>query len=423
MSESPQKAWSPTRGTAPFSRYRASGAEWPTQIPAHWGWHRLGNLISVVRGEQLPTDRTQRAGETPVHGANGVIGYTDRQSTTGSALVLGYRDWDGQVRLVDGPVWVADNAWVVRPKENRVLWEFLPYLVQAVADARWAPKDARALVTKGMIENTGVGIPPLEEQSQITAFLDRECARLATVIEGKGKLLGLLAEKRDAVAWTATTKGLGSSTHLKESGWPHLGQVPSHWGICPMWTLFRLRRGVALEPGAVLPNAKPGLYPVYSANPTGPVGSLQRGYGKPYVVSDAASLAWMTDGMQAGSVLSPRQPFVFTNVCVAATPRTDEVEPRYYMHLLNALAPYRRRDDINPRLRRHEMAEIRVPVPPLAEQQAIADHIEREQGTLDDVVGRIQRQVDLLKEYRSALIRAAVTGEIDVCGGVPEGGG
>lgn len=404
----------------PYPEYQCLGPEWPRQAPSRWRPAILRCVLSLRRGGPLPAGGMGKTGRYPVYGANRTIGSCSESNIEQRCLLVGRRDADSAVRMVAPGGWATENTWILTPNRDYLDFWYAYYLMQSVSLEGWVPGTQRTLITAEMLTDRRVGLPPLAEQRAIAVFLHEQVGKLHALSERKGRLVALLGERRRAFVRQAVTRGMDPSASLNASGDPWLGDTPAHWRVQPVWSLLHLRRGRPIGAGEVAGQDGHGLYPVYSSNHYGPLG-----YAKPVFdeqVSDPGTLAVTTDGPHAGTVFLPPQPFLTTNVCVSATPRSEVVEPHYYLYLLNAMLGSFVKGTVHPRIGRAEMAEIRVPVPPPAEQRVIADAIEREHRTVDETVAKLQRQMGLLEEYRSALVAAAVTGEIDVRAAAPTGG-
>ena len=261
--------------------------------------------------------------------------------------------------------------------------------------------------------------PSLPEQSAIADFLDRETAKIDTLVAKKRALIERLKEKRTALISRTVTRGLppdaaraaGLDPHpkLKPSGIDWLGDVPEHWTVTAAWHQFFLGRGRVISHEDI--SADPGDYPIYSSQTEneGVMGSIST------YDFDGKYITWTTDGANAGTVFARQGRFNCTNVCgtlKAKNPaRTDIKFVTYTLSLATAEFV---RHDINPKLMNNVMKGIRVPFPPVEEQQAIADFLDRETAKIDRMVAKVETAIDRLREYRTALITAAVTGKIDV---------
>ncbi|SEJ30671.1 type I restriction enzyme, S subunit [Azotobacter beijerinckii] len=94
-------------------------------------------------------------------------------------------------------------------------------------------------ISRGLLGNIRIVIPPLVEQTQVARFLDHETARIDGLIAEQQRLIELLKEKRQAVISHAVTKGLDPSVPMKDSGVEWLGEVPAHWRSHRVKRLFR----------------------------------------------------------------------------------------------------------------------------------------------------------------------------------------
>jgi type I restriction enzyme S subunit len=254
--------------------------------------------------------------------------------------------------------------------------------------------------------------PPLSEQHAIAAFLDRETARIDALIRKQERLIELLEEKRAALISHTVTKGLDPDVEMKDSGIEWLGEIPAHWGITRVWTLFELGRGRVISAEEVQDN--PGPYPVYSSQTAG-----QGAFG--YIDTfdfEGIYLTWTTDGANAGTVFYREGKFNCTNVCGTLKATAKDVEPKFFAYALNTATSFFVRHDINPKLMNNVMARIKVQVPPPSEQCAIAAYLDRETARIDALIDKTEAMIERLQEYRTALISAAVTGKIDVRGEV-----
>ncbi|HOE41823.1 MAG TPA: hypothetical protein PLB25_09380 [Rhodoferax sp.] len=98
------------------------------------------------------------------------------------------------------------------------------------------------------MRNILLGMPPLPEQTQIAAFLDRETAKIDALVAEQRRLMALLKEKRQAVISHAVTRGLNPNAPLKPSGIDWLGNVPEHWEMKPLRMIANVVRGASPRP-------------------------------------------------------------------------------------------------------------------------------------------------------------------------------
>jgi len=276
--------------------------------------------------------------------------------------------------------------------------------------------------------------PSLNEQLIIAAFLDRETARIDALIAKKERLIALLEEKRAALITQAVAKGLNPNVPMKDSGIEWLGEIPAHWETKRLKFVARLESGHTPSRSA----------PEYWVNCTIPWVSLADvGKLRDQTVdvinetSEKISELGMANSaarlLPAGTVILSRTASVgFSSIlgCPMATTQdfanwvcSSSLSPRYLLYCFRAMQGEFKRltmGSTHQTIYMPDIAKFAVPVPPLAEQQAICQHISNHCTSVDSLVGKIRGVNERLKERRAALITAAVTGQIDVRGEVAE---
>jgi len=250
--------------------------------------------------------------------------------------------------------------------------------------------------------------PSETEQAVIADFLDRETSKADELMAKYEGLIERLEEKRLALISAAVTKGLDFAAPMKDSGGVGVEEVPVHWGVAAVWMLFEIGRGRVISHDDI--RANPGDYPVYSSQTEangemGKIGTFD---------FDGDYLTWTTDGANAGSVFERHGRFNCTNVCGTLKPRSMVASLTYFQYALNIATKYFVRLDINPKLMNDVMARIRLPLPPADEQMKIVAHLGAALASIRILRERMESAITLLREHRSALIAASVTGQIDV---------
>ena len=273
-----------------------------------------------------------------------------------------------------------------------------------------------------MIGQIVVPVPPLPEQTQIAAFLDRETAKIDELVAEQRRLMELLKEKRQAVISHAVTKGLNPDAPMKPSGIEWLGDVPAHWEVSPLkrfaeiidckhFTVEFLDEGFPIVSIRELRNdqidlcnakltsrrewdfLREGRTPqrgdmIFCRNASvGAVGYV--GFDDPFCMGQDECLI-------RPNVASPFMHYQLTSSLVRC-----QIEA----FLVGAT------------IRRANVEEIRglvVVNPPADEQQSIACFLDHSTAKLDSLTAEALHAIDLLQERRTALISAAVTGQIDV---------
>ncbi|MGM0578323.1 MAG: restriction endonuclease subunit S [Myxococcota bacterium] len=288
-------------------------------------------------------------------------------------------------------------------------------------------------VPEGFIKNFRISLPPCSVQRAIADFLDRKTAAIDALIADKERLLALLAEKRAALIHRAVTKGLDPDVPMKDSGIPWIGEVPAHWEV----KRLKFHMSDVVDCLHSTPEYREdGSFPAIRTADLIPgrldVAGAQR-------VDDEAFLARIRRlKPQAGDIIYSREGERYgmaalvppeTELCLAQRVmmlRThDEHDARFVMWALNSAAVFHqvRQDTVgatSPRVNIETIRNAWLAVPPLGEQRGIGDAVEAGIEAVDDATELIQAHIDKLREYRQALITAAVTGQIDVTGQAEE---
>ena len=325
---------------------------------------------------------------------------------------------------------------VMRPAESLnprfLLYSLLtPDFVGAVDASTFGAKMPRA--SWDFIGSLEIGIPPIEDQSIITNYLDREIARIDRLIVEKERMLALLEEKRVALISRAVTRGLNPDFPLKSSGLEWLGEIPAHWEI----------RRIKFVAGVL----EQGSSPVAANMPAGPdelgilkLSAVSKGRFKR---EENKALRSMDEeeqmlALRKGDVLITRgnTPELVADVaCVMNDEpnlllpdliyrlrvREEKVLPPYLTSFLTTAAArvQIRRDARGSsgsmvKVSQGHVLDWLVALPPLSEQIEIVDFLQLEEELFQSMTKAVSASISLLSERRAALITAAVTGKISL---------
>jgi type I restriction enzyme S subunit len=260
--------------------------------------------------------------------------------------------------------------------------------------------------------------PLLSQQRAIADYLDRETGRIDALIAAKERVLELLAEKRRALITRAVTRGLDPHAPLRDSGIPWLGEIPAHWETKRARWLFR-ERDIRSETGSeelLTVSHLTGVTPRSEKD----VNMFEAETTEGYKLCETGDLVINTLWAWMGAMGVTRM-----NGIVSPAYNVYQAGPRLlpaYIDVLVRLPVFAQevtrysKGVWSSRLRLYPEGffEVYLPVPPLNEQCAVVEYLDRETSKLDRVREATERTIVLLKERRSALIAAAVTGQIDV---------
>ena len=258
----------------------------------------------------------------------------------------------------------------------------------------------------------------LSQQCTIADYLDREAARLDTLVAAKERMLELLAERRRGLIAAAVTGGISRGKPFRDSGIPWLGEIPSHWKTERAKRLFKERneRSETGKEDLLTVSHITGVTLRAEKN----VNMFEAATTEGYKICQPGDLAVNTLWAWMGAMgVSPRCGIVSPAYNVY-TPK-ETLDPGYVDAIVRlpvfaqevtrySKGVWSSRLCLYP----EGLYEVSFPVPPLDEQREIAAYIADETGKLDALMAEISVTIALLKERRAALIAAAVTGRIDV---------
>ncbi|MBX7133129.1 MAG: restriction endonuclease subunit S, partial [Fimbriimonadaceae bacterium] len=218
-----------------------SGVEWVGRVPSHWA------IQPLKRQARLLTEKTDRR-EHPVALEN-IEGWTGRFLPTetefegegvefkaGDVLFGKLRPYLAKTLVAESNGEAVGDFLVMRPS-GAVQPRFLGYqlrsreVISIIDGSTFGSKMPRA--SWDFVGSMPFPLPPVEEQAVISAFLDRETAKIDALVEEQKRLIELLKEKRQAVISQAVTKGLDPNVPMKDSGVEWLGKIPAHWNVLP----------------------------------------------------------------------------------------------------------------------------------------------------------------------------------------------
>ena len=251
--------------------------------------------------------------------------------------------------------------------------------------------------------NLEVPLPPLDEQRHIVAYLDRHGRRFQRLVDAKQRLIALLEEQKQAIIQRAVTRGLDPDAPTKDSGVDWLGEIPAHWDLAPLKRLARFKSGDHIS-SVLLEDS--GAYPVYGGNGL-------RGFTNDYTHSGDYVLIGR-QGALCGNVNYARGQFWATEHAVVATLQ-ERHEINWFGEMVRALNLNQySQSAAQPGLSIDQIKNVPAPIPPPVEQHQIADYLKEATHGIESALKTTQREIDLIREYRTRLVADVVTGRLDV---------
>ncbi len=431
----------------PYPEYRDSGVEWLGEIPAGWEMRRLKWLASVQLSN---VDKKSEEGEERVKLCNYTDVYYNERITPGMEFMsaMATREQTKRFSLRAGDVLITKDSesWTdiavpavvtegmadvlcgyhlaqIRPTTECV-GAFLSRAFSAIG-----PRDQFQVAANG-ITRFGLGgdairtglfaMPPEPEQRAIAAFLDRLTAQIDALIDKMERLIELLEEQRTALITRAVTKGLDPDVPMKDSGVEWLGEIPAHWDVTSSKRLFGHRKERAHDGDEQLTASQK-----YGVLTQADFMELERQRVVQVVIGES-----ILKHVEAGDFVISMRSFQGGLELARVSGRISSayqilyplrlVDDGYYKWLfksaqyVQALQSTSNLVRDGQALRYSNFAQVALPTPPLQEQGAIGAWLDRDTGRIDNLADTVSRAIGRFREYRIALISAAVTGKIDV---------
>ena len=441
-----------TSDLKPYPHYKPSGVEWLGDVPAHWEVRRLKmNLICndsgvwndefdesgtiVLRSTDQTVDGTWRittparlrlsesqrssallkAGDlvmTKSSGSQAHIGKTSLVSEDIAALNCCFSNFMQRIRLderVDPTlIWWNLNSWVGREQ----------LIFQSTTTTGLSNLNGK------IIGNCYFAFPPLAEQAAIVRYLDHTDGRIRRYLRSRERLIELLKEYRQATIHEAVTQGLDPDVPLKPSGVEWIGDIPAHWEV------RRVKHAFRRIVGGSTPSSSEATYwdgTIVWVTPTDiskvtRLRDSQRRITKKGFDSCSTTLVpvgslVVTSRAPVGNVALAEVPLCTNQGCKTLVPDSQVIDSTYGYQVFGRL-----KDELQSlangttftEISTNALGNVLLPIPPLAEQTAIAAYLDKQTAAIDAAMARAQREIDLLSEYRTRLIADVVTGQVDV---------
>ncbi len=432
-----------------YREYKDSGIEWLGEVPAHWHVHKLKFLADYITRGDSPTyvdesnvkvvnqacvqydglalDRVRYNINVDISAFKGKLLRQDiliNSTGTGTLGRVALFDIDADNYMADG------HVTIIRDTVQRLVPKYVYYYLRPRQEwiTAYASDGATNQIelNREKLRNILLPVPPLPEQHAIAAFLDNETARIDGLIAKQEQMISLLQEKRKALISNAVTRGINPDAPMKDSGVARLGMVPEHWEVKRL-----SKEAVQITNGYVGPTrdilVEEGVRYIQSLHVKN--GSIR--FDKPYFVRQEWSNQHQRTILREGDLLIVQtgaigqccavpQEFAGSNCHALIIARFTEAITGFFMAAFfqssygeNALLSTQT-GALHPHLETSNVRDIHVLVPPLHEQQQILDCIAHETFVIDILVDKASTAINLLKEHRTSLISAAVTGKIDV---------
>ena len=404
----------------PYPAYRDSGVPWLGEVPKHWSV--MPNRVTFKEKKERGYPDEQMLSVTITQGVilqSSLLSDTSKKDSSnedkskyklvcqGDIAYNKMRAWQGAVGASGYQGIVSPAYIVVRPRHNQNP-RFFHYLFRTPAFAKEAERWSYGISSDQWslrpeeFKQIYSCVPLLPEQNAIVKYLDYMNRRIRRYINTKKKLIALLNEQKQAIIHQAVTRSLDPNVRLKPSGVEWLGDIPEHWEV------RRLKYVCRFEYGDSLPDNMRvrGDIAVYGSN--GKIGTHDRGNTSAPCIVIGRKGSFGKVNFSSDSVFAIDTTFFIDERYTSANLRW-----LYYILTWTKLDSVSK-DSAVPGLDRGEAYTQQITYCPRDEQVKIAGWLDQQLASVDRAILKINKEIDLLREYRTRLIADMVTGKLDV---------
>lgn len=426
-----------------YDKYKDSGIEWIGEIPEHWDLNKVKHNFSFKTGFTPPSGKIEYyedgshiwinisdLREKQIHDSVNKI--TDKaiedfnpNIVPKGSLLYSFKLSVGRVGFNMVDCYTNEAIFSIDPNGSANLNFFYYSLPEQIIKNANENIYGAKILNQELIKNAFLVVPTPEEQTAIANYLDRKTTEIDELIADKKRLLELYEEEKTAIINQAVTKGINPNVPMKDSGIEWLGEIPEHWEVKRLsWCFEIIGSGTTpkagseeyysngefnwlltgdLTDGDILETSKKVTQKALDDHT-----SLKK-----YPVN---SIVMAMYGATIGKLGILKIPTTVNQACCVMG---NPIHLYYQFAFFLLLAV--RKEIINmsygggqPNISQELIKSFRVQVPPIEEQKTIVNHIETECALIDSKTENTKNLIDLLNEYRTALISEVVTGKIKV---------
>ena len=425
-----------------YDKYKDSGIAWIGEIPEHWKVAKIKSFYNVILGKMVERNNDSNTGDENYLCAanikwNGVDTEINKKmyfsDIEKEKYLLQYND----VLIMEGgmagtaclyknefsPCYVQNSVNVCRAKKdfnNKFLyyWMYVPYYngyIDAICN-----KATIRHYTKEKVQNTPILISSLVEQQSIAAYLDQKCGEIDELITLQEEMITKLQSYKQSVITEAVTKGLDKNVPLKDSGIEWIGEIPEHWSKNKIIRLFSIIGSGTTPKSSKEDNYNGSINWIQSGDINGGdieicKNTISYTAFKEYPALKIYQAPFIIVAMYGASVgnisISQIDGCVNQACCVMNETKQNFKYLFYAMNSVKKYLIYRAEGGGQPNISQDKIKNTWLPIPPLSEQQSIADYLDQKCSEIDELISIKQQKIEKLKEYKKSLIFECVTGK------------
>lgn len=435
-----------------YDSYKDSGIDWIGNIPTNWTTSKLKyHTKKIIDGAHFTPTYIEKG-----YGAIPFLRVTDLHNKEIDTQNIKYIPREEHEELIKrchpqkGDLLLSKNGTIGLMKiidwdwefsifvslclikfETELINSFFFYFFESnIVDRQLFESSQKTSVTNlhlEKIKELRLTLPPVEEQTQIANYLDQKTTQIDDLISKKEKLIQLLEEERIAIINQAVTKGLNPEAPMKDSGIEWLGEIPEHWEATRLKFLLKepLKYG-ANEPAT---EDNPDNPRYIRITDFGKNGKLRSDTFKSLPMDKAEGyLLKQGDILFARSGATVGKTFLFDNyegdACFAGylikANCNSEILNYRFLYFFTKSSHYESWKESTSQqatienIGADKYNQLKLAIPPILEQEKIVNHLLEEETSIEKLIEKVSKEIELLKEYKTTLISEVVTGKVDV---------
>ena len=428
-----------------YDSYKDSGIEWIGEIPSHWGVSKYKFFFESGMGETILKEDLTDNGDIPVFSAtesDKIFGFVNNAKLLlqKNDLVIPARGNSiGHLMIVEGLATCTQTTIYFKNKSN-IESKFAFYFAKGNQNILFQfDNTAIPQITVNQTKNNVILIPPYNEQTAIANFLDQKTTQIDDLIAKKERLIQLLEEERTAIINQAVTKGLPAEERMKagldpnvpmkDSGIEWLGEIPAHWEVTKIKTVtIKIGSGVTPKGGAEIYELS-GIPLLRSQNIYFDGFRLEN---VAYITSEIHD-SMKNSQVQSGDVLlnitggSIGRCYFVTNefkeanvnqhVCIVRP--NERIITEFLYYILSSTIGQQQIDlcqtgGNREALNFEQLKNFFLCLPKVDEQKNIVQRLKTSLNNINMTIETFRKEIELINEYKTALISEVVTGKVDV---------
>ena len=434
-----------------YDNYKDSGIEWLGEIPENWEMWKISHAF-----KRIGSGTTPESGN-PLYHENGTINWLNTGDLNdgilnscnkkvtakaledfsslkifpaGSLVMAMYGATIGKTSIINFDT-TTNQACCVFCKGEIIDVKFLQYWFIGNKEhiINLAIGGGQPNISQNILKDVRVSCPNFNEQTAIANYLDHKTAQIDTLIAKKEQFISLLQEERTAIINQAVTKGLDPKVKMKDSGIEWLGEIPEHWEVAKFNLYVSIRHGHqfmnhdftddGVKVVKITQLHKDGYLDLSKCSY---VSSEQLENYQSILIKEKDILMCLTGGtigkiIRVGEVNEP----LLQNYRVGhfSSGKASKISDDFIFWLMSSESIvsqifFQMRETGQPNIGMDDFGRMRITIPPLMEQEKIVKHIVNKTVEISEILIKSKQEIELLKEYKTALISEVVTGKVDV---------